>query len=194
MAHAVPKLLLAATVVAVLGWPAPAGAAEPAPSIVVPPAGEPPCTLVVGHGRNLDLQDAELNTAWNQLNKRFNAQVAGQLQAAGERVVRLPLPVEARDLPANARQMLERAQDAGCDRLLETTVFADDAAQLLVVRLRAYPILTVRNLAGPGALRSIGPPAFTSQRERRLLPRSLDGLDPALLARELLDDYLRQRP
>jgi len=188
---------------AVMPWlPATARATEPPPmaagpsaSMVMPAAGEqPPCTLVVGHGRNLDLQDAEANSAWNQLNNRFNAQVAGRLQAAGERVVRLPLPVEARDLAANARQMLERAQDAGCDRLLETTIFADDAAQLLVVRLRAYPILTVRNLAGPGALRSIGPPSFTSQRDRRLVLRSLEQLAPDVLARELLDDYLRQRP
>lgn len=154
----------------------------------------PPCTLVVGHGRNLDLQDHEANEAWNRLNNLFNAQVAGQLQAAGERVVRLPLPVEARDLPSNARQMLERAQDAGCDRLLETTIFADEAAHLLVVRLRAHPLLQVRNLGGEGRLLTIGEAHYTGQRELRLVLRTLDQLAPAALAREMVADYRQRQP
>lgn len=166
-------------------WAAPCAAAdEPAPA----------CTLVVGHGRNLDLQDHEANTAWNQLNNGFNAQVAGQLQNAGERVVRLPLPVEARDLPANVRSILDRAQEAGCDRVLETTIFADDAAQLLVVRLRAHPILTVRNLAGTGAMLMIGDPLYTTQRDLRLVVRSFDALAPAEMACEMVADYLRTAP
>ncbi|MBI5256859.1 MAG: hypothetical protein HY855_10200 [Burkholderiales bacterium] len=153
-----------------------------------------PCTLVVGHGRNLDLQDHEANTAWNQLNNGFNAQVAGQLQNAGERVVRLPLPVEARDLPSNVRSILDRAQAAGCDRVLETTIFADDQAQLLVVRLRAHPLLTVRNLAGTGSMLLIGDPVYTNQRDLRLVLRSFDSLAPPDLAREMVADYLRVSP
>lgn len=155
-------------------------------------AAEPACTLVVGHGRNLALDDHEANTAWNRLNNLFNALVAGQLQEAGWRVVRLPLPVEARDLPSNVRQILDRAQDAGCDRLLETTIFADEEAQLLVVRLRAQPLQTVRNLAGTGAMLMIGEPSYTNQRDMRLLLRSLDMLAPAELAREMTGDYIAQ--
>lgn len=181
----------------------PAGCSWPAAIVAVAaavlPAGalaadaEPPCTLVVGQGRNFDAHDHEANTAWNQLNNGFNAQVAGRLQGSGERVLRLPLPVEARDLPSNVRSMLERAQDAGCDRILETTIFADDAAQLLVVRLRAYPLLTVRNMGGEGALLTIGEPSYTSQHEMRLALRSLDQLSPPELAREMVADFVRQK-
>ncbi len=174
-------------------------AAIVAAAVAVLPAGalaadaEPPCTLVVGQGRNFDAHDHEANTAWNQVNNGFNAQVAGRLQGSGERVLRLPLPVEARDLPSNVRSMLERAQDAGCDRILETTIFADDAAQLLVVRLRAYPLLTVRNMGGEGALLTIGEPSYTSQHEMRLALRSLDQLSPPELAREMVADFVRQK-
>jgi hypothetical protein len=157
-------------------------------------ATEPACTLVVGHGRNLDLKDDEANTAWNRVNNLLNAQVAGQLQAGGERVVRLPLPVEARDMPSNVRSMLERAQDAGCDRLLETTLFADEAAQLLVVRIRLHPLQRVRNLAGDGQLLNIGAPVYSNQRDMRLVLRTLDQLAPAELAREMVADLVQRQP
>lgn len=157
-------------------------------------AAEPACTVVVGHGRNLALDDHEANTAWNQLNNRFNAQVAGRVQEAGWRVVRLPLPVEARDMPANVTQILDRAQDAGCDRVLETTIFADDQARTLIVRLRAYPLLRVRNLAGSGAMLAFGEPSFTTQRELPLELRSFDRLAPDALAREMAADFVRQEP
>lgn len=152
---------------------------------------EPPCIVVVGHGRNLALDDHEANTAWNQVNNRFNAQVAGHVQRAGQRVVRLPLPVESRDMPANVTQILDRAQDAGCDRLLETTIFADDAARTLVVRLRAHPLQRVRNLAGSGALLNIGAPSFSSQRDLPLEPRSFERLAPDVVAREMAADFVR---
>jgi hypothetical protein len=155
------------------------------------PEAEPPCIVVVGHGRNLALDDHEANTAWNQVNNRFNAQVAGHVQQAGQRVVRLPLPVESRDMPANVTSILDRAQDAGCDRLLETTIFADDQARTLVVRLRAHPRQRVRNLAGSGALLSIGPPGFSSQRDLPLEPRSFDRLAPDVVAREMAADFVR---
>ncbi|NRF66035.1 hypothetical protein HLB44_03430 [Aquincola sp. S2] len=169
---------------------APGMAAWPAAPAV---ADEPACTVVVGHGRNLSLQDHEANTAWNQLNNRFNAQVAGRLQQAGLRIVRLPLAVESRDLPANVQSILDRAQDAGCDRLLETTIFADEAARTLTVRLRAQPILRVRNLAGGGALLSIGAPSFSTQREMTLDLRSFDRLAPDVLAQEMAADFVRQQ-
>lgn len=152
---------------------------------------EPPCIIVVGHGRNLALDDHEANTAWNQVNNRFNAQVAGHVQQAGQRVVRLPLPVESRDMPANVTSMLDRAQESGCDRLLETTIFADERARTLVVRLRAHPLLKVRNMTGSGALLSIGPPAFSSQRDLPLEPRSFERLAPDLVAREMAADFIR---
>ena len=152
---------------------------------------EPPCVIVVGHGRNLALDDHEANTAWNQVNNRFNAQVAGHVQQAGRRVVRLPLPVESRDMPANVTSILDRAQEAGCDRLLETTIFADDQARTLVVRVRAHPLLRVRNLAGSGVLLTIGQPSFSSQRDLPLEPRSFERLAPDLVAREMAADFVR---
>jgi hypothetical protein len=175
-----PRPLLAAACLAAALLPGLAAAEE-----------DPPCIVVVGHGRNLALDDHEANTAWNQVNNRFNAQVAGHVQQAGQRVVRLPLPVESRDMPANVTSILDRAQDAGCDRLLETTIFADDQARTLVVRLRAHPLQRVRNLAGSGALLSIGPPGFSSQRDLPLEPRSFDRLAPDLVAREMAADFVR---
>ncbi len=176
-----PRPLLAATgLAAALLLPAVAAAED-----------EPPCIVVVGHGRNLALDDHEANTAWNQVNNRFNAQVAGHVQQAGQRVVRLPLPVESRDMPANVTHILDRAQDAGCDRLLETTIFADDAARTLVVRLRAHPLLRVRNLAGSGVLLNIGAPSFSSQRDLPLEPRSFERLAPDLVARDMAADFIR---
>lgn len=176
-----PRLLLApACLAAALLLPGVAAAED-----------EPPCIVVVGHGRNLALDDHEANTAWNQVNNRFNAQVAGHVQQAGQRVVRLPLPVEARDMPANVTQILDRAQDAGCDRLLETTIFADDVARTLVVRLRAHPLQRVRNLAGNGELLNIGPPSFSSQRDLPLEPRSFERLAPDAVARDMAADFVR---
>lgn len=175
-----PRPLLAAACLAAALLPGLAAAEE-----------DPPCIVVVGHGRNLALDDHEANTAWNQVNNRFNAQVAGHVQQAGQRVVRLPLPVESRDMPANVTSILDRAQDAGCDRLLETTIFADDQARSLVVRLRAHPLLRVRNLAGNGALLSIGPPSFSSQRDLPLEPRSFGRLAPDVVAREMAADFVR---
>ena len=173
-------LLAAACLVAPLLFPGGAAAED-----------EPPCIVVVGHGRNLSLDDHEANTAWNQVNNRFNAQVAGHVQQAGQRVVRLPLPVESRDMPANVTSILDRAQDAGCDRLLETTIFADDTARTLVVRLRAHPLQRVRNLAGGGVLLNIGAPSFSSQRDLPLEPRSFERLAPDLVAREMAADFIR---
>lgn len=152
---------------------------------------EPPCTLVVGHGRNLAKNDPDANTAWNQVNNQFNAQVSGHLQNTGLRVVRLPLPVESRAMAANVANILDRAQDAGCDRVLETTIFADEEAHTLVVRLRAHPLVRVRNLFGGGALLNIGEPNFSSQRELPLEPRSFDRLAPDTLAREMAADFVR---
>ena len=181
---------LAALLQCGMAWAQAAQATQPTPAAQVPEA-EPPCIVVVGHGRNLALDDHEANTAWNQVNNRFNAQVAGHVQQAGQRVVRLPLPVESRDMPANVTQILDRAQDAGCDRVLETTIFADDTARTLVVRLRAHPLQRVRNLAGDGALLSIGPPSFSSQRDLPLEPRSFERLAPDRVAREMAADFVR---
>jgi hypothetical protein len=154
-------------------------------------AQEAPCIVVVGHGRNLALDDHEANTAWNQVNNRFNAQVAGRVQQGGLRVVRLPLPVESRDMPANITSILDRAQEAGCDRLLETTIFADDQARALVVRIRGHPRVRVRNLAGSGAMLMIGEPSFSTQRELPLEPRSFERLAPDSVAREMAADFVR---
>jgi hypothetical protein len=166
--------LLMSTLGAILGLPAPAAAA--------------PCALVFGHGRNASAGDAAANELWNGVNLRFNAQVAASLQAAGQAVQPLVLSVTATDLGANARALLFEASRQGCNRVVETTVFADAAAQTLVARLRVYPLLA----QGAATLR-IGEPVYTNQRDFEFTETTLERIRPAVLGDEMAREYLAQR-
>ncbi len=69
---------------------------------------------------------------------------------------------------------------------VETSLFVDASDELIVARLRAYPVLHMA-----GAPR-IGDPSHLTQREYPNTQRNRDRLQPAALGRELAEDYLRQ--
>ena len=148
-----------------------------------------PCVIVFGQGRNGSEDDARANASWNDVNRTFNAQVASDLSAAGLRVHMLLAPVEVSDLAAIIGAITARADREGCTRIVETTIFADDAEHVLIVRLRAYPILPG---VAAGLPSRIGDPLYTDQQEFQLTQRTLERLVPAALGKEMAAGYLRQ--
>lgn len=175
----IPCLALAALLALQALWPSPAHAA-------------PDCLLLYGHGRNVDESQPARNAHWDDLNTRFNLAVREPLAATGLPVASLVLPVVATDLPSNLQRLLREAARLGCARVMETTVFADDVAGLLVLRLRLYPLLPVLGpQAQPNAagLR-VGPVAYTQQREFRLDARVMERVDVARVGREMAAEAL----
>ena len=153
-------------------------------------AAEGGCAIVFGHGRNLSDDDTRANTAWNEVNRAFNAVVASELGAAGLRVVAMVAPVEVTDLAAIIATVTSRAVREGCATVVETTIFADEAERLLVVRLRAYPLLRGATSAPPAP--RIGEPTYSDQQQYQLTQRTLDRLAPATLGRQMAAGYLGQ--
>jgi hypothetical protein len=146
-----------------------------------------PCVLVFGHGRNGSGNEAA-NHSWNEVNRAFHAEVAHRLREAGTRVSTLLAPVEFGDVGTIIAGVLRRAESEGCSRIVETTVFADEADRLLIVRLRAYPV--VKPAAAPTR---IGEPVYTHRQDFQLTQRNLDRLIPAELARAMAADYLERQ-
>lgn len=142
------------------------------------------CTLVFGQGRNATQPGGP---DWDDLNQRFNAAVAGALQADGRNAHALDASTRQIDPQAAGRALLAEADRLGCHTLVETTVFDD--AGTLVLRLRAYPLLPQ---LGDGAaivgLR-IGAPLFVTQRD--LAPAAMRRMQPELLAAQMAADYLQ---
>ena len=174
IAACLSALLLAAAV----AQPAPAQAAE-----------APSCLVVYGHGRNIG--SADENAAWDRINGLFNRQVSEQLQAHGLRAVPLLFRVGETELAAAVEQLVDAARRQDCPRVVDTTVFADETAGRLIVRLRVHPLLA----GGPRAQAAarIGTPLYTSQNDFDL-NRPLDRLQLDLLARQMVDGYLADRP
>ncbi|MBA4218249.1 MAG: hypothetical protein IIA03_01070 [Proteobacteria bacterium] len=151
-----------------------------------PAAARPmPCTLVFGQARNLPEAGGP---DWQALNEDFAAAVAAALDGSGRRIVTMSLPNDRIDARATGLALLQRADESGCNTLIEATVFAD-VEQILVLRLRVYPLLP--QLGGDGGIVGlrIGAPLFVSQRELALatLPR----LRPELLAAQMAGEYLQ---
>lgn len=144
------------------------------------------CTLVFGHGRNVALDDDAANASWDHVNQAFASVVASELSIHGTRTVPVLLPVTVSDLAAIVDTLLERAEHEGCTRILEATVFADDEADVLVARLRAYPVVR------EGSRSRIGTTDYSSQQEYPNTQRNRDRLVPAMLGRELAAAYLKR--
>jgi hypothetical protein len=153
-------------------------------------AAPPACLIVYGSGRNFG--DAQENAAWDRANALFNAAVVARLAEAGLRAQPLLLPVGSVPPAQAVAQLLDLAQRQGCRRIVDTAVFANEASDALVLRLRVHPLLGAG--LGPlqaGAQPSIGEPLYTAQREfplnsaRPLEPKRLQGL-----AREMAAGYL----
>ncbi|UXH78726.1 hypothetical protein [Roseateles amylovorans] len=141
------------------------------------------CVLVFGQGRNYEPQWAERNRHWDEVNRSFNLAVREPLTEAGLPVVNLVLPVEATDVPANLRGLVAAVQRHGCTRVLETTMFADPVAGLLIARLRLYPVIGLLGPQVAGAQPRIGPVSYTEQRDFALEARVMERAEPGRLGR-----------
>jgi hypothetical protein len=165
-------------------------AGRPSDALAQPTA--PPCTLLLGHGRNFDPAQAAQNQRWDRLNQVFNQAVREVLEEAGQRSVALVLPVSATDLAQNLLQVLDEAGRQGCSQVLETTVFANPGTQALIARLRLYPLLDSKGPLAAQARPRMGSVSFTSQRDFDLSPRGLERLRPQTLGREMGQEALGQ--
>nr|WP_316640310.1 hypothetical protein [uncultured Roseateles sp.] len=150
-----------------------------------------PCVLVFGHGRNFEPDEPQRNQLWDGFNMSFNQQVTQVLQASGRQAVPLVLPVAATDIPRNQRLLLAQAVSSGCNQILETAVFSDPEALMLVARLRIYPLLGSKGPRLEGSLPTIGMSHYTNQRDYALTPRVLGRFQPGplgqLMAQEALE-------
>lgn len=145
----------------------------------------PPCTLVIGQGRFPAADDPSHNHNWDDINRTLATQVAAELAGAGLRTYRMLVPVNFEDVQAIVASVLENARREGCDRVVETSMFVAVADDVIVARLRAYPVL-----GGPPR---VGDPLHTAQQEYPNTQRNRDRLQPATLGSELAQDYLKQR-
>ena len=176
-------LLCAAVLAAV---PMRAVAAGPHAAPAMDAAG--PCTLVFGHGRH-PTDDDTANRSWDEANRAMASQVATDLAAGGRRIVRLLLPVTVTDVPAIVEGVLQRALQQGCGRIVESNLFVDDDADLIVARLRAYAV----EPAVAGRPARIGATLYNHQQQYPHTQRHLERLVPATLGRELAADYLQRQ-
>jgi hypothetical protein len=169
--------------------------ATPAFAQSTPPAAPArACVVVFGQGRNFSDTQMETNLAWNKVNQAFHGQVVNELVAGEIPAVSMLLPVQARDLQANVSELLARVERDSCDRVLETAVFADPEAELLVARVRLYPIVRIPHanaVAFDGKVPSVGKVLYTSQRDFQLTQRNLDRLVPTVLATEMVAEWLK---
>ncbi|WP_232504948.1 hypothetical protein [Rubrivivax gelatinosus] len=146
------------------------------------------CTLVFGQGRGVAAADAAEVERWDGVNFAFNRRVAEVLGERGEAVVPLVARAADDDVPATVRAVLSRAAADGCARIVETTLFADAEAGVLVARLREYPLAH----DAAGALR-IQPPRLTVERQFDLSPTTLDRVRPAVLGATMAAELAEQR-
>lgn len=143
-----------------------------------------PCTLVFAQARNPAAAGAP---DWDSLNEQFNNAVAGALGANGRRTVAMAVSSAQIDPRASGQALLQRADEAGCNTLVETTVFTlDDDA--LTLRLRVHPLLLQLDGARIVGLR-IGAQLFITQRE--LTMAALPRLKLDLLAQQMAAEYLQ---
>lgn len=145
-------------------------------------AADRPCTLIVGQGRHPSGVASE-DDGWDRINATLATQVGTELAARKERTLLLTLPVSFDDVPRVVATVIENARRENCDRIVETSLFLMPDDDLIVARLRAYPMRR-------GAA-VIGDPVHVSQREYPNSQRNRDRLQPAALGRDLAADYLR---
>lgn len=145
-------------------------------------AAKGPCTLIVGQGRHPSGVATE-DEGWDRINATLAAQVGTELASRKERTLLLTLPVSFDDVPRIVATVIENARRENCDRIVETSLFLVPDDDLIVARLRAYPLRQGAEV--------IGDPVHLSQREYPNSQRNRDRLQPAALGRDLAADYLR---
>jgi hypothetical protein len=164
----------------------PASAPDASAPASSPQPAAKPCTLVFGHGRNPSDDDPAANAQWDDVNRALASQVALEIAERDIRTVLVLAPVTLTDVGVIVRNLVDNATREGCDRIVETTLFAQDA-ELLVVRLREYPV------RGGSGTAVIGEPRYNHRQEYPNTARNRDRLVPARLGRTFAEDYLRQR-
>lgn len=174
--------LLHICVLAACAATAQAAAASSGP---VPSAAASVCTLVFGHGRNPSLDDEAANQQWDEANRHFASQVALEVAERDIRTVLVLAAVATTDVALIVQTLLDNARRERCDRIIETTLFAQDD-DLLVARLREYPVL------GDGGQLRIGEPRFTYRQEYPNTQRNRERLVPAALGKSFAQEYLLQ--
>lgn len=153
---------------------------------------EAPCLIVYGHARNSG--DAAENAAWDSLNARFNEQVTRRLQQRGQPAESLLFKAGVTDVAVAVAGLTERARRRGCPRVMDTAVFADADARTLVLRLRVHPLLgRAGPLAQPSTALRIGEPVYSAQRDLDLNPRTLERVNLAAWAEQMVDAYLADK-
>lgn len=150
------------------------------------------CTLVFGQGRNASAGDEAADATWDNVNLAFNTQVAVRLTAARQAVIPIVLRVTATDLAGNVDKLLARAVLERCTRIVETTVFADYEARVLVARLREHPIVREPGHTDARPALRIGPPSYVVERQFDLTRGTLDRVRPGALADEMTAELLRR--
>lgn len=145
-----------------------------------------PCTLVFGHGRNPSADDESANRQWDEINRAFASQVALEIAERDIRTVLALATVTLTDHAQIAQALIDNAHREGCDRIVETTLFAEDG-ELLVLRLREYP------LRPDGDALRIGDPRLTLRQEFPNTQRNRDRLVPAALGKSFAEEYLQRR-
>lgn len=166
--------------------PAAAQTTPPAPPASASASSSRPCTLVFGHGRNPNADDSAANQQWDEINRVFASQVALQIAEREIRTVLALAAVTLTDHAQIARALTDNAHRERCDRIVETALFSE-GPELLVVRLREYPL----QVSG-GTLR-IGEPRVTLRQEYPDTQRNRDRLIPAALGKSFAADYLQRR-
>ncbi len=164
-----PRELIAATLLALAAAAAPAA----------------PCTLVFGQGRN---PPSESGPDWDALNQNFNTAVANALDVDDRRIVSMAMPAVQADPAAAGAALLEQADNLGCNTLIETALFQDEAGTL-VLRLRVYPLLPTLGDGGVINGLRIGTPLFVTQRDLDI--KSLPRLKPDLVGQQMAAEYLQ---
>jgi hypothetical protein len=146
------------------------------------------CLVVFGQGRNPSDTGA---SPWDRINEVFNTEIASTLESTGRRVFAFVAPANDADPAATAQQVLRESTRLRCNTIVESTVFADVDARLLVLRLRVYPVLpVVGGDAGITGFR-IGPQIYVSQRDYPLSQAMLDSVRPRLLGAEMALEYAK---
>lgn len=148
------------------------------------------CVLVFGQGRNYDPDRTERNQFWDDANGRFNLAVREPLMAAGQEVVNMVLPVAATDVPGNLKRLMAEVKRQGCSRVLETALFADPAAGVVIARLRLYPVMGITGPQAAGSVPRIGAVVYATQREFPLEGSGLDRADPERVGRAMVAETL----
>ena len=147
-----------------------------------------PCVLVFGHGRNFEAGEDERNGLWDQLNLQFNQAVVKTLEAAGQPAAAMVFRTAAIDLEANRQLLLEAVQRYQCALVLESTVFVDPGALVLVARLRVHALSGTKGPHKDATLPVIGAAQYTSQRDFPFTQSVLDRLRPELLGQEMAQE------